>query len=132
MNKRKGSIVLGGMAGFGRALLEILGAGGRLSQTMARSARERVRVQSETRDDAGLMKAADIKRLRRQQRNVLLSEKGAFDDSRLTYPLTGARSARRLLGSMDAASRGTSAAMQFSNMNGVRVFADGKEIVGFG
>ena len=131
MNKRKVDLI-GGFRGFGLALLEILGAGGRLPQSVARPTRQRVRAQSETRDDAALMKAAGIKRLRRQQRNTLLEEKGAFDDSRLTYPLTGARSARRLLGSMDAASRGTSAAMQFSNMNGVRVFADGKEIVGFG
>ncbi len=104
MNNRNVGII-GGFRGFGLALLEILGAGGRLPQSVARPTRERVRVQAETRDDAGLMKAAGIKRLRRQQRNTLLAEKGAFLDSRRTYPL---------------------------RVSGVRVFADGKEIVGFG
>jgi len=87
MNNRNVGLVVAGMAGFGRAILEVLGNGGRIPQSVARPARERVRVQSETRNDAGLMKAAGIKRLRRQQRNTLLTEKGAFSDSRSTYPL---------------------------------------------
>ncbi|ALH46277.1 hypothetical protein POR1_72 [Pseudomonas phage POR1] len=130
MNKAK---ILGVLASLGLGGLLTYGASGSrssASRTKSRSYGSFARKTAE--QNAADFKAAGIKRLRRQQRNVLLSEKGAFDDSRLTYPLTGARSARRLLGSMDAASRGTSAAMRFSNMNGVRVFADGKEIVGFG
>lgn len=130
MNKAKILGVLASLGLDGLLTYGALGSRSSASRTKSRSYGSFARKTAE--QNAADSKAAGIKRLRRQQRNVLLSEKGAFDDSRLTYPLTGARSARRLLGSMDAASRGTSAAMQFSNMNGVRVFADGKEIVGFG
>lgn len=134
MNNRNIGLVVAGMAGFGRAILEILGNGGRLPQSVARPTRERIRKTAETRDDAGLMKAAGIKRLRRQQRNVLLSEKGAFDDSRCTYPLVVSSSDRRLRGSMDAAARGTSAAMRIADLDpaGVRVFYGDREIKSFG
>jgi len=77
---------LSGSRGIGFALLQALAHFGKLPQAVTHHGSQSVRSYGKDRNHEPLKKAAGIKRLRRQQRNTLLAEKGAFLDSRITYP----------------------------------------------
>lgn len=95
-------------------LLSAIGLAGIEGIISQREPAVKVRKYAKGHDHEAAKKAAGIKRLRRQQRNTLLAEKGAFADSRSTYPLVHYVAAQRLRPSMEAAIKGTGAAMRLS------------------
>lgn len=85
MNKAK---ILGVLASLGLGGLLTYGDAG-LRSSVTRSKRREYGsfARKTTEQHAAASKAAGIKRLRRQMRNAVLADKGAFADSRTTYPL---------------------------------------------
>lgn len=126
MNKAK---ILGVLASLGLGGLLTYGDAG-LRSSVARGNRRdhRSLARKTAEQSAADSKAAGIKRLRRQQRNTLLAEKGAFLDSRLTYP--NANTAWLAAGK-SAVSKGSSVIKNLDPA-GVQVIYGGKEIVAFG